>query len=227
MNKTIPVITIDGPSGVGKGTMSKLLAEKLGWHYLDSGAIYRVLALAAKHHNIPSGQEEALKQLATRLDVSFDPSTAKVLYEGNDVTDLIRADEIGQLASKISALPDVRAALLQRQRDFRKAPGLVTDGRDMGGVVFPDAVLKIFLTASAESRADRRYDQLQKMGLSVSRESILHEMRERDERDLSRAAAPLKKEADAIELESSHLSISQAFQRIMDWVNENPSLRRA
>ena len=156
-----PVITIDGPSGAGKGTVSSMLAKKLGWHFLDSGAIYRVLAMASVHHQIPADDEVGLLPLASGLDVNFktvDVGT-RVILEGEDVTDEIRTESVGAIASKIASLPSIREALLRRQRAFKQAPGLVADGRDMGTVVFPNAEVKVFLTASAEERAQRRYDQ--------------------------------------------------------------------
>ncbi|HAO25366.1 MAG TPA: (d)CMP kinase, partial [Methylophaga sp.] len=163
----IPVLTIDGPSGSGKGTLAQRMAEKLGWHYLDSGAIYRVLAQAALKHHIDLADETALATLAGQLDVKFllKDGQLQVVLEGDDVSLLIRSEQAGNAASKVAALPAVRAALLQRQRDFRQAPGLVTDGRDMGTVVFPDATFKVFLTASAEVRAERRYKQLKEKGI--------------------------------------------------------------
>ncbi|HCV19618.1 MAG TPA: (d)CMP kinase, partial [Alteromonas sp.] len=166
----IPVVTVDGPSGAGKGTLSALIAEKLGWHLLDSGAIYRVLAVAAMHHDLPVDDESAVVPLASGLDVSFeiDKEQRRVVLEGEDVTDDIRTEEVGAVASQIASLARVREALLRRQRAFQQDPGLVADGRDMGTVVFPDANVKLFLTASAEARAERRYNQLKDKGLDVN-----------------------------------------------------------
>lgn len=192
MPQMAPVMTIDGPSGAGKGTLCQLLAEKLGWHLLDSGAIYRVLALAALHHDVELDSEAALVPLAANLDVQFqvDAEQVKVVLEGEDVSRTIRTEEVGNAASKIAAFPRVREALLRRQRAFRQAPGLIADGRDMGTVVFPEAEVKIFLDASAEERAARRYKQLQDKGFDVNFERLLTEIRERDDRDRNRAVAP-------------------------------------
>ncbi|WP_312935553.1 (d)CMP kinase, partial [Stutzerimonas nitrititolerans] len=184
MINQIPVITIDGPSGSGKGTVAALLAGKLGWKFLDSGALYRLLAFAARNHGVDLTNEEALKVLAAHLDVQFDAAVSghgmRIVLEGEDVTEAIRNEVVGAGASQVAALPVVREALLQRQKAFREAPGLVADGRDMGTVVFPDATLKIFLTASAEERARRRYLQLKAKGDDVNLASLLDEIRARD-----------------------------------------------
>ena len=174
MAQMAPVMTIDGPSGAGKGTLCQLLAEKLGWHLLDSGAIYRVLSLAALHHDVELDSEAALVPLAANLDVQFqvEGELVKVILEGEDVSRTIRTEEVGNAASKIAAFPRVREALLRRQRAFRQAPGLIADGRDMGTVVFPEADVKIFLDASAEERAQRRYKQLQDKGFDVNFERL-------------------------------------------------------
>ncbi|CAB5527931.1 (d)CMP kinase [Stutzerimonas stutzeri] len=222
MIKPVPVITIDGPSGSGKGTVAALLAGKLGWNFLDSGALYRLLAFAARNHGVDLTNEEALKVLAEHLDVQFgaarDGHGMVIILEGEDVTEAIRNETVGAGASQVAALPVVRAALLQRQKAFREAPGLVADGRDMGTVVFPDAPLKIFLTASAEERARRRYLQLKARGDDVNLASLLEEIRERDERDTQRAVAPLKPAEDAIQLDSTTLSIEEVLQRILSEV---------
>ena len=210
------VITLDGPSGSGKGTIAGLLAAKLGWKLLDSGALYRLLAFAAGNHGIDLTNEEALKTLAAHLDVQF--VDKRIILEGEEVTDAIRNEQVGAGASMVASLPAVREALLQRQRAFREAPGLVADGRDMGTVVFPDAPLKIFLTASAEERARRRYRQLKGKGEDVSLPSLLDEIRARDERDMQRAVAPLKPALDAIQLDSTEMSIDQVLERILDEV---------
>ncbi|PAV49640.1 cytidylate kinase [Pseudomonas sp. HAR-UPW-AIA-41] len=210
------VITLDGPSGSGKGTIAGLLAAKLGWKLLDSGALYRLLAFAAGNHGIDLTNEEALKTLAAHLDVQF--VDKRIILEGEEVTDAIRNEQVGAGASMVASLPAVREALLQRQRAFREAPGLVADGRDMGTVVFPDAPLKIFLTASAEERARRRYHQLKGKGEDVSLPSLLDEIRARDERDMQRAVAPLKPALDAIQLDSTEMSIDQVLERILDEV---------
>ncbi|AVO55226.1 (d)CMP kinase [Ectopseudomonas mendocina] len=208
-----PVITVDGPSGSGKGTLCALLAKQLGWNLLDSGALYRLLAFAAGNHGIDLTNEEALKQLAAHLDVQF--IEKRIILEGEEVTDAIRNEQVGAGASMVASLPAVREALLQRQRAFQEMPGLVADGRDMGTVVFSDAPLKIFLTASAEERARRRYLQLKSKGDDVNLASLLDEIRARDERDTQRAVAPLKPAADAILLDSTELSIEQVLERIL------------
>jgi len=208
-----PVITVDGPSGSGKGTLCALLARQLGWNLLDSGALYRLLAFAAGNHGIALTNEEALKQLAAHLDVQF--IDKRIILEGEEVTEAIRNEQVGAGASMVASLPAVREALLQRQRAFREMPGLVADGRDMGTVVFTDAPLKIFLTASAEERARRRYLQLKAKGDDVNLASLLDEIRARDERDTQRAVAPLKPAADAILLDSTELSIEQVLERIL------------
>lgn len=210
------VITLDGPSGSGKGTIAGLLAARLGWKLLDSGALYRLLAFAAGNHGIDLTNEEALKTLAAHLDVQF--VDKRIILEGEEVTDAIRNEQVGAGASMVASLPAVREALLQRQRAFREAPGLVADGRDMGTVVFPDAPLKVFLTASAEERARRRYHQLKGKGEDVSLPSLLDEIRARDERDMQRAVAPLKPALDAIQLDSTEMSIDQVLERILDEV---------
>ena len=210
------VITIDGPSGSGKGTIAGLLAAKLGWKLLDSGALYRLLAFAAGNHGIDLTNEEALKALAAHLDVQF--VDKRIILEGEEVTDAIRNEQVGAGASMVASLPAVREALLQRQRAFREAPGLVADGRDMGTVVFPDAPLKIYLTASAEERARRRYLQLKGKVEGVSLSSLLDGIRARDERDMQRAVAPLKPAVDAVQLDSTELSIEQVMERILSEV---------
>lgn len=215
----MPVITVDGPSGSGKGTVCRLLAEKLGWDVLDSGAIYRVLALAALHHHIALDNEEALVPLAANLDVQFlidsQANAGKVILEGEDVTTTIRNEEVGSAASKVAALPRVREALLRRQRAFRTEHGLIADGRDMGTVVFPDAPLKIYLTASAEERARRRFVELNERGLDVTLSGLLEDIQARDERDMNRAVAPLVPADDAIELDTSELNAEQVFDKVI------------
>ncbi len=217
-----PVITIDGPSGSGKGTIAGLLAKQLGWNLLDSGALYRLLAFAARNHGVDLTNEEAMKLLAAHLDVQFVAGGAghgqRIILEGEEVTDAIRNEQIGAGASLVASLPAVREALLMRQQAFQEMPGLVADGRDMGTVVFPDAPLKVFLTASAEERARRRYLQLKDKGDDVNLASLLDEIRARDERDTQRAVAPLIPAADAIQLDSTELSIEQVMERILSEV---------
>lgn len=213
-----PVMTIDGPGGSGKGTICRLVAQKLGWHLLDSGAIYRVLALAALHHDIAAEDEEALQPLAAHLDVQFnsdDQGNVRITLEGENVTHTIRTEEVGSAASKIASLPRVREALLRRQRAFRETPGLVADGRDMGTVVFPTAEVKIFLTADAEERARRRYLELKQKGHDVNIGDLLHEIQARDERDMNRAVAPLKPADDAYILDSTNKSIEQVLDEVL------------
>lgn len=216
---TIPMIAVDGPSGSGKGTLCKRLAKLLGWQLLDSGAIYRVLALAAIHHQVELDDEEALVSLATHLDVAFEAreesEVVSVLLEGEDVSKAIRTEECGAAASKVAPFPKVREALLQRQRAFRSAPGLIADGRDMGTVVFPDAPIKIFLTASAEERARRRVAQLQSAGQSANIAQILADIQARDDRDMNRAVAPLKPADDAISLDTTTLSLDQVEAEVL------------
>ena len=219
MRVRAPVITIDGPSGSGKGTVAGRLAKHLGWCLLDSGALYRLLAFSARNHGVDLTNEEALKLLAAHLDVQFNVGTddhgQRITLEGEDVTHAIRNEQIGNGASQVASLPAVRDALLQRQRAFQEPPGLVADGRDMGTVVFPDAPLKIFLTASAEERARRRYLQLKAKGDDGRLSSLLDEICARDERDTQRAVAPLKPAHDAIQLDSTELSIEQVLERIL------------
>lgn len=213
-----PVITIDGASGTGKGTISQLLATRLRWNFLDSGALYRVLALAAQKHSVALDNEKALEVLAEHLDVQFiaqENNLPLIILEGEDVTSTIRTEKMGNAASIVAALPAVRAALLSRQRAFRDYPGLVADGRDMGTVVFPDAELKVFLVASPEERARRRYNQLKEQGISVNLGDLIKELRERDKRDQERAVAPLKPAADAIRIDTDCLTIEQVVARIV------------
>ncbi|MGO2012026.1 MAG: (d)CMP kinase [Pseudoalteromonas sp.] len=219
----MPVITVDGPSGSGKGTVCRLLAETLGWDVLDSGAIYRVLSLAALHHQIALNNEEALVPLAANLDVQFlvDSQTnkSKVVLEGEDVTTTIRDEEVGAAASTVAALPRVREALLRRQRAFKTENGLIADGRDMGTVVFPDATLKIYLTASAEERARRRFVELNERGLSVTLSGLFEDIKARDDRDMNRTVAPLVPAEDAIEIDTSELNAQQVFDKVINLID--------
>jgi CMP/dCMP kinase len=220
MTERAPVLTIDGPSGSGKGTIATLVARELGWHLLDSGALYRLVALGAGRHNIDLADADSLAEYAASLDVCFElpPGTAEVVtrLEGLPVGDAIRSETCGNAASKVAALGAVRQALLQRQRDFRRTPGLVADGRDMGTVVFPDAELKIFLTASVAERAQRRYKQLIQKGISANLPDLLTEIAERDARDTQRTVSPLKPADDAVVLDTSELSIEETRNRVIN-----------
>jgi len=217
----IPVLTIDGPSGSGKGTVSRLVAERLGWHFLDSGALYRAIGAVAAARGLDLMDEMILADCARRAEIGFradGASEPRVLVDGEDITDQLRTETAGAAASAIAAMPSVRAALLQKQRDFRRSPGLVADGRDMGTVVFADAPYKVFLTASAEERARRRHKQLKDKGLSLTLDSLLHEILARDTRDMERAVAPLRPADDAVLLDSSDVPVDQVVERILDLV---------
>jgi cytidylate kinase len=214
-NTTIPVIAIDGPTASGKGTVAQRVAQQLGFHYLDSGALYRLTALSALRRGVALNDEHGLAKAAEHLNCHFDGG--HIFLANEDVSNAIRAEQIGNTASKIAVLPTVRHALFGLQLGFRKAPGLVADGRDMGTVIFPHAPLKVFLTASVEARAQRRYKQLIDKGFSASMQDLLEDLRERDARDMSRASAPLKPAEGAHLLDTSDLSIDEAVKQILSW----------
>ncbi|WP_245582608.1 (d)CMP kinase [Oceanobacter kriegii] len=216
------VITIDGPSGAGKGTVCARLAEQLQWHLLDSGALYRITGLAADRKGIALDDESSVSAVAANLDVRFVPTPqgVEVILEGEDVTTTIRTEEVGSLASQVAALPAVRDALLQRQRDFRTNPGLIADGRDMGTVVFTDANVKVFLTASAEERGQRRFKQLLDNGIDASLPALIEDIRARDERDSNRAVAPLRPAEDAQVIDSTELSIDEVCEQVVELVRK-------
>lgn len=209
----IPVIAIDGPSASGKGTVAQLVAQALGFHYLDSGALYRIVALAATKKGISWQDEAGLAAMARDLDIRFE--NGNVLVDGADVSHQVRTEEMGRGASEVAVYPAVRGALLELQHSFQKKPGLVADGRDMGSIVFPDAPVKIFLTASAETRAERRYKQLMEKGIHANLPDILQDLQARDARDRQRSVAPLKQCADAKLLETSDLTIEQAVEAVL------------
>jgi CMP/dCMP kinase len=213
----VKIITVDGPSGSGKGTVSRILAKQLGFHYLDSGALYRLLGLVAVRHGIDISLNSDFTHLAENMDVRFEAlpnGHNRVLLEGEDVTQELRTEETGALASQVAAIPSVRDALLTRQQQFAKSPGLVADGRDMGTKVFPKAQLKVFLTASIEERANRRYKQLLEQGENVSLRALEEQVRSRDERDMNRKASPLAIAIDAVEVDTSDISVHQAVDRL-------------
>jgi len=219
---TAPVVTIDGPGGSGKGTVALQLATRLGWHFMDSGALYRLVAMAAMDSSISASDEESLNALARDLKVAFliRDGEAVILLDGEPVVDRLRSEAVGEFASKVAALPSVRSALIDRQRAFRRPPGLVADGRDMGTVIFPTAELKIFLTASAEERAIRRYKQLKEKGENVTLSRLFRDIEKRDERDRSRIVAPLKPATDAYTIDSTNLSVDQVLLVIMNLLDK-------
>lgn len=216
MSEQVPVLTIDGPSGAGKGTVSRLIARRLGWHFLDSGAIYRALAWAVQTRGVALEDEAAVARVAHEMELEFRcDDRVQVLVDGQDVTDSLYTEECGRVASRIAAYPQVRQALLQKQRDFRRLPGLVADGRDMGTVVFPDAPYKVFLDASLEERARRRFLQLKAQGLDVNLDQIIKDLEQRDRRDRERKEAPLVAAGDAVIIDSSQLSVDEVTEKIL------------
>ncbi len=222
-DRNVPVITLDGPSGTGKGTICHLLAKHLHWNMLDSGAIYRVLAYAVRKNRIEAHEIDQLTHLARTLDLRFESvgdNESKVILDNAAIEELIRTEQCGQDASKIAVIPEVRAALLERQRAFAKMPGLVTDGRDMGTVVFPKALLKIFLYANEEERANRRFLQLKEKQINVSLAQVVEELAKRDARDIARTHAPLKPAEDAVQIDTTGLSIVQVFNIVLKLVDE-------
>lgn len=221
MNNHVPVLTLDGPSGVGKGTICSKVAAELGWHILDSGSLYRLTALVASRNSSLDNVTQ-LDEIARNLDVNYiaDNDYLKIILNGEDVTDAIRSEEIGAMASKIAAIPEVRQALLDRQKAFATAPGLVADGRDMGSVVFPEADLKIFLSASPEERAKRRYKQLKDKGIGANLPQLVIELQERDKRDSTREASPLVAAEDAVTIDTTQLGIEEVFSEVMRLVKQ-------
>jgi len=213
-----PVIAIDGPSASGKGTVAARVAQALGFGYLDSGALYRLVALSALREGVDLADEAALARIGEAMDVAF--GAGSVRLQGREVEADLRGEEVGIAASRVAALPAVRQALLRRQRAFRQAPGLVADGRDMGSIVFPDAPLKVFLTADVAARAQRRYKQLMEKGMYAKMEDVVEELRRRDERDSTRPVAPLKHYPDAVFLDTTGISVEQAVEKILAWWRE-------
>ncbi len=220
--RRVPVVTIDGPSGSGKGTVARRVASELGWHLLDSGALYRLVALAAGRHGVALDDVHRLAELAQNLEVRFDADAEgdeRIWLDGEDVTGAVRAEDAGARASAVAALQPVREALIELQRSFRRSPGLVADGRDMGTQVFKDAALKVYLTASPEERTRRRYKQLKEKGIDVSLPALSRDIEERDRRDSARSVAPLRPAEDARILDSSGKSIENVTRTILDWVS--------
>lgn len=227
MNNNVPVITVDGHSGSGKGTISQLLAKKLNWHFLNSGAIYRLLALTALKKNVSSNDQNSLVELAKKLNIQFKNNNAseQIFLDGCDVTLAIRSEKCSEMASLIAVSLAVRETLLALQRSFRKAPGLVADGRDMGTVVFPDATLKIFLTATPEKRAERRYKQLLEQKIEANFQEILKEIIKRDARDEKRNIAPLKPATDSIIIDTSNITIEEVLNKIIKKIEAKGTIK--
>ncbi len=216
MTANIPVITIDGPSGTGKGTIAQLLADTLGWHLLDSGALYRIVALGATYNSIKINNIRELCGFAVAMKVVFSTRfEGSILLNGEEISSQVRLEETAELASQVAAIPELREVLLQRQRDFRLEPGLVADGRDIGTVVFPDAGAKFFLTASAEERAQRRYKQLINKGVSVNLRALLQDINSRDERDANRKVSPLRPADDAVVIDTTTLTIEKVLEAVL------------
>jgi len=220
----IRIISIDGPSGSGKGTIARIVAQKLGWHCLDSGALYRLVGFAAARAGVDVDQPQRLAEIALGMNVEF--RGVAVFLGGEDVSNAIRTEQAGNAASRVAAVPEVRTALLEWQHNYAREPGLVADGRDMGTVIFPGSQVKIFLTASPEERARRRYNQLKEKGLDANLPDLTAEIRERDERDRMRSVAPLVAAPDALQVESTALSIEDVLQKVMERVNASfPDLK--
>jgi len=221
MSADTPVIAIDGPSGTGKGTISQLVASHLGWHLLDSGALYRVIAVGAEQNHIKTNDINGLKKFAEGMQVAFSTEfEGSITLDDDEISHQVRLEETAEKASVVAAIPEIREVLLQRQRDFQLPPGLVADGRDMGTVVFPDSRLKIYLTASPEERAQRRYKQLINKGVSVNLRALLQDIASRDERDANRAVSPLRPAEDAVVIDTTSLTIEEVFKEVLGKVSE-------
>lgn len=215
----VPVLTIDGPSGAGKGTVSRAVARRTGWNYLDSGSIYRSLAVAALKQQVDLNDEPAVVQVAQAMVLEFECNDELIVrLDGEDITTQLPLESTGNAASIVAALPEVRRVLLQKQKDFRRQPGLVADGRDMGTVVFPDAEIKVFLTASAAERANRRYKQLIEKGINANLVQITHEIEERDRRDMERKTAPLAMASDALYIDSSDMTLESVIEEVLNLI---------